>query len=107
MPSSRPRPIHPGEILREEYLIPLGLSGKHLADDLHVPPNRVCQIVAERRRLTADTALRLARYFRTSPEYWMTLQTIYDLHVARKVLGKTLLKIQPCPMPHSEFVTTE
>ena len=75
---------HPGEVLREEFMIPLGLSANALGRALHVPPNRITSIIAEEkpRSLTADTALRLARYFGTTPEFWMNLQRAYDLSVA-------------------------
>nr|WP_316652806.1 HigA family addiction module antitoxin [uncultured Gellertiella sp.] len=72
-------PVHPGEILREEYLLPLGLSAGGLARELKVPRTRIERLVAETTTVTVDTALRLARFFRTSPEFWLTLQTRYDL----------------------------
>lgn len=74
-------PIHPGEILLEEYMKPLGLSINRLALDLHVPVSRIDAIVHEKRTITSDTALRLARYFGTSPEYWLNLQMKYDIGV--------------------------
>ena len=83
---SRPKklpPIHPGEILLEEFLKPLGMSMNKLADALHVPANRITQIVEGRRAITGETALRLARYFGTSPEFWLGMQRDYDLAVAR------------------------
>jgi addiction module HigA family antidote len=73
------RPIHPGEILREDFLVPLGMSANALALALDVPAPRINDIVRERRAVTADTALRLARYFDSSPEFWLNLQTAYDL----------------------------
>jgi addiction module HigA family antidote len=76
-------PIHPGEILREDYLKPLGLSMNRLALDLRVPVTRISEIVHERRGITTDTALRLARYFKTSARYWLNLQAAYDLEVAQ------------------------
>ena len=76
-------PIHPGEILLEEFLRPLGMSMKRLADELHVPANRITQIVEGRRSVAGETALRLARYFGTSPEFWLGMQKDYDLQVAR------------------------
>lgn len=76
-------PIHPGEILLEEFLKPLGMSMNKLADELHVPANRITQIVEGRRSITGETALRLARYFGTAPEFWLGLQKDYDLQVAR------------------------
>ena len=80
-------PIHPGEILREEYLKPLGLSMNRLALDLRVPVTRISEIVHERRGITTDTALRLARYFKTSPRYWLNLQAAYDLEVAEDLFA--------------------
>ena len=74
-------PIHPGEILREDYMKPLRLSMNRLALALHVPITRISEIVHERRSISADTALRLARYFKTSPRFWLNLQAAYDLEV--------------------------
>jgi addiction module HigA family antidote len=75
---------HPGEVLREEFMRPLGLSSNALARELHVPPNRITSIVgAEARAVTPDTALRLARYFGTTAEFWLNLQAAYDLSRAR------------------------
>ena len=90
------RPIHPGEILREEYLLPLGLSANALAMDLHVPAPRINDIVRERRAVTPDTALRLARYFDTTPQFWMNLQTAFDLKQAEAAIGeKVAREIRP------------
>jgi addiction module HigA family antidote len=75
-------PIPPGEILFEDFMKPLGLSINALARDIHVPPNRISEIVNGRRGITADTALRLAKYFGTNPEVWLGLQADYDLRVA-------------------------
>ena len=77
-------PVHPGETLREDFMKPLGLSVNRLAVDLHVPATRMGEIVHERRRVTADTALRLGRYFKTNPEFWRNLQNCYDLEVTRR-----------------------
>ena len=77
-------PVHPGEILLEDFIKPLGSTVNKLARDLHVPATRIGEIVHERRRITADTALRLARYFNTNPEFWLTLQNFYDLEVSRR-----------------------
>jgi addiction module HigA family antidote len=77
-------PVHPGEILREDFMKPLGLSINKLALDLHVPATRIGEIVHERRRITAGTALRLARYFNTNPEFWLNLQNFFDLEVERR-----------------------
>src|SRR5450755_519552 len=76
-------PIHPGEILLEEFLKPLGMSMNKLAAELHVPANRISQIVEGRRSVTGETALRLARYFGTSAEFWLGIQKDYDLELAR------------------------
>ena len=77
-------PVHPGEILREDLLKPLGISINRLARDLRVPVTRVSEIVNGRRGITADTALRLARYFGTTPEFWMNLQAAHDLDLAQR-----------------------
>lgn len=76
-------PIHPGEILREEFLNPLGMTANALAMALKIPAPRINDIARERRAITPDTALRLARYFGTTPEFWLNLQTAYDLRIAR------------------------
>jgi addiction module HigA family antidote len=77
------KPVHPGEMLREEFMKPLGISMNKLAIDLRVPVTRIGEIVHERRGITADTALRLARYFKNTPEFWMNLQTWYGLELAK------------------------
>jgi antitoxin HigA-1 len=77
-------PVHPGEILREDFMKPLGLSVNRLALELHVPATRIGEIVNERRRITAETALRLARYFQTNAEFWLNLQNFYDLERERR-----------------------
>jgi len=82
--------VHPGEVLLEEFLTPMGISQNGLARDLGVPPRRINEIVHGQRAVTADTALRLARYFRTSEGFWMGLQADYDLEEARKRLGERL-----------------
>ena len=79
---ARTAPLHPGEMLREEFMKPLGLSSNALAMELRVPVTRISEIVRERRGITADTALRLARYFNMSAEFWMRLQMDYDLESA-------------------------
>lgn len=89
-------PIHPGEILSEDLMKPLGLSQHKLAEELGVDPGRISQIVAGRRGITADTALRLARYFGTTPEFWMNLQARYYLEVAKdKMAAEIEKRIQP------------
>lgn len=86
------RPIHPGEILREDYLVELGMSANALARALNVPAPRINDIVRERRGVSADTALRLARYFDSSPQFWLNLQAAYDLRVAEIAAGKKIEK---------------
>lgn len=76
------QPVHPGEILREDYLVPLGMTATALAKALNVPPPRINEIVRERRAVTADTAMRLARYFGGDARSWLNLQAAYDLRVA-------------------------
>ena len=85
-------PIHPGEILADE-LEEIGLSAKRLAEVIEVPPNRLYQILAGKRNVTADTALRLGRYFGMSAHFWMNLQSAYELDLAQQQLGKTILRI--------------
>ena len=80
----------PGEILRSEFMEPLGLSANALARALHVPPNRISTILQGRRAITADTALRLARYFGTSEAFWLNLQTDYELRLARREKGDVI-----------------
>jgi addiction module HigA family antidote len=80
-------PLHPGEVLREEFLAPLGMSAYALAKALHVPVNRVTAILAGERAISADTALRLARFFGTTPEFWINLQGAYDLELAQSEHG--------------------
>ena len=87
--------IHPGEILREEYLVPLGLSGNQLATALRVPPRRINDIVNERRAISADTALRLARYFDTTPAFWMGLQVAWELEFAERAKHPDIETIRP------------
>lgn len=84
------RPVHPGEILREDYLAEIGMSANALARALHVPAPRVNDIVRERRGVTADTALRLARFFGTTPQFWLNLQSTYDLRVAEIAAGRRI-----------------
>jgi len=89
-------PIHPGEILREDYLKPLGITMNQLALALRVPATRIAEIVHERRSITAETAIRLGRYFKTTPRFWLNLQTAYDLEVAEDQLSEQVkVQIQP------------
>ena len=84
------RPVHPGEMLREEFLIPLGLSANRLATELGVPATRISEIANGRRAITADTALRLERYFGMSADFWLALQKDFDLQTARQAEGKKI-----------------
>lgn len=93
--SKKLKPIHPGEQLREEFMKPLGLSSNALARALNVTPARINEIVRERRGITADTALRLARYFNTSHQFWMNLQSNYDVQCAEDEWGRVIAKIKP------------
>ncbi|MCA2997094.1 MAG: HigA family addiction module antitoxin [Burkholderiales bacterium] len=93
--SKKLTPIHPGEILREEFMKPLGLSSNSLARALDVTPARVNEIVRERRGISADTALRLARFFGTDVQSWMNLQAHYDIQCAEDLAGKAIRKIAP------------
>lgn len=86
------QPIHPGEILIEEFLKPMGITQYQLAKGLGVPQIRISQIVRGERSITADTALRLSRYFQMSAQFWMNLQSSYDLKMAKKQLGKRIEK---------------
>ena len=92
-------PVHPGEMLREEFLLPLGLSANALALAIGVSATRIGEIVNERRSITGDTAIRLGQYFRVGPEFWLNLQKRYELEVARDAwdVGK-LEKIKPAPV---------
>ncbi len=83
-------PVHPGEVLLEEFLKPLGMSQSRLALDIGVHPRRINEIVLGKRSISADTALRLARYFGNSPQFWLGLQMDYDLDVASDALGSRL-----------------
>lgn len=85
-------PVHPGEVLLEEFLRPMGISQNHLALELHVPARRINEIVLHKRGISADTALRLATYFGTTPQFWMGLQADYDLDVASDRLGPQLAR---------------
>lgn len=90
------KPVHPGEMLREEFLIPLELSASRLAIELRVPVTRITEIPNERRSITADTALRLERYFGASAEFWLTLQKNFDLQTARQQEGaKVKQEVRP------------
>ena len=90
MASRKLQPVHPGEVLMEEFLKPMGLSQNRLALAIGVHPRRINEIVLKKRSITADTALRLSRYFGTSPQFWLGLQMDYDLDVASDRLGNRL-----------------
>ena len=92
MTTKKLAPVHPGEILQKEFLEPLGLSQNRLALALGVPARRINEIVLEKRGITADTALRLARYFKMSPQFWLGLQMDYELDVAEDMLEGRLEK---------------
>ncbi len=90
------KPVHPGEILSEDFMKPYGLSMNRLALELRVPVTRIADIVAERRAITPDTALRLARYFKTTAQFWLNLQTKHDLEVAEdEVLARIEREVHP------------
>jgi addiction module HigA family antidote len=96
-------PLHPGEMLREDFMKPLGLSANALAIALRVPVTRISEIVRERRGITADTALRLARYFNMTPEFWMRLQMDFDLESAADAVQSTIHEqIRPLPVNRQE-----
>lgn len=88
-------PIHPGEVLLQEFIEPLGVTQHHLAVSIRVPPRRINEIVHGKRSITADTALRLSRYFGTSDRFWLNLQTRYDLETRKDVIGADLHQIRP------------
>ncbi len=89
------RPIHPGEVLREEFLVPMKMTAHALAIALHVPAPRINDIVRERRAVSADTAMRLARFFNMSPEFWMGLQADYEIALAHRQISEELKSIRP------------
>ena len=90
MPNKLLEPVHPGEVLMEEFLKPMGISQYRLAKDISVPPRRINEIVHGTRAVTADTALRLSRYFGTTERFWLNLQTQYDIEVEKDRLGDSL-----------------
>ena len=92
------RPIHPGEFLREEYLVPLNMSAGALAKQLHLPRTRIERIVKEEVGITPDTALRLGRYFNTTPQFWMNFQQAYELETEAMKLAEELESIEPLPV---------
>ena len=101
---ARMPPLHPGEMLREDFMKPLGLSSNALAMELRVPVTRISEIVRERRGITADTALRLARYFSMSPEFWMRLHMDFDLESAVDAEETAIREaIRPRPVSHLQL----
>lgn len=90
-------PIHPGEMLREEFLTPLGISAYQLAQKLDVPRTRIERLVREETGISADTALRLGRFFRTTPEFWTNMQASYELTLAEDSAAKAIAAIEPLP----------
>ena len=92
MTANKIPPIHPGEILLEEFLVPMGLSQNKIALDIRVPARRINEIVLGKRRITPDTALRLAKYFHMSPQFWLGLQMDYDLDVAEDQYAEKIAK---------------
>jgi len=98
-------PITPGEILREDFMKPLGISINQLSRDLVVPPNRISEIVNGKRAITADTALRLQRYFGVEAQFWLNLQSEYDLRIVRRKIWNDLeQRIIPAQNPQAELV---
>ena len=95
MRTNKMPPVHPGEILMEEFLTPMGISQYRLSRDISVPPRRINEIVHGKRRITADTALRLARYFGPTDRFWLNLQTRFDLEIEKDHLGNALDQIEP------------
>jgi addiction module HigA family antidote len=94
------RPIHPGETLREEFLVPLGMTASRLSIELQLPATKINEMLRERCRVNADIALRLARFFDTTPKFWLNLQTSFDLKQAEATLGdKIKNEIQPLKLP--------
>lgn len=92
-------PVHPGEVLREDFMKPLGLTVNRLALELHVPATRIGEIVHEHRRISTETAMRLARYFHTNAEFWLNLQNFYDLEISRRSGKATEIERQVNPAP--------
>ena len=91
---SRSKPVHPGQILRKDFLEGLGVSQYRVAMDIGVPPRRINEIVHGLRGISADTALRLAHYFRTTPQFWMNLQVRYDLHLMEEEIGAKIRRLK-------------
>jgi addiction module HigA family antidote len=106
MPEDKLPPIHPGEILYEEFLKPMGITQDHLAEDLSVEPQEISGIIENKRPISADAALRLSRYFGMSEQFWLNLQTHYDLEIQKDRLGERLrreVKVRPVEQLPSVF----
>ena len=95
-------PITPGEVLLEEFLKPMGISQSQLAKDINVPANRISQVIHGKREITADTALRLGKYFGIEPEFWLNLQVRYNMKIARSKVGKIIEKEVKVYFPQTE-----
>ena len=95
-------PITPGDVLLEEFLKPMEISQNQLAKDINVPANRISQIIHGKREITADTALRLGKYFGIEPEFWLNLQVRYNMKIARRKIGKKIEKEVRAHFPHPE-----
>lgn len=106
MPRRKLGPIHPGEVLNEEFLGPLGISQYRLAKEISVPPRRINEVVHGARAVSADTALRLARYFGTSERFWLNLQARYDLEVQKDRLGNRLQREVKTPLRPRQLAST-
>lgn len=101
-------PVHPGEVLREDFMAPLGLTMNRLALNLRVPVTRIAEIVHERRAITPDTALRLGRYFNTSARFWVNLQSVHDLDAVREKVQSTIYRdVHPLPAVVSRTAPTQ
>lgn len=96
MASRKLKPVHPGEVLLEEFLNSLEISQYRLAKDLHVPARRINEIVQGKRSISADTALRLSKYFRNSAEFWLNLQARYDLEIQKEAIASVLKQVKIC-----------
>ena len=99
IPTHRP-PTHPGEMLLEEFLVPMGMTQRELADQIHVPYQRINEVIGARRGVTPSTALRLAKFFGTSPDFWITLQLRWDLYHAQQSEQDELKRIRPHAKAH-------
>jgi len=103
---SRLEPVTPGELLREEFLVPMGISQYRLAKEIGVPPQRISEIVAGKRAITADTGLRLCKFFGLSKGYWVRAQAAYDTEVAEEALADVLAEIKPWPKRRTKDART-